>query len=414
MDIVEKCRTKISDATDGKDALQYATYTIKQGPYTNKTILAFMGTDIQLSGTNIEQVFAALWSTPMGSEMIRTMASEAEVVANRLQPDFITGHSLGGLVAEMVCSMTGIKGASFGAIGAFDPFSRLDEGLAFLDELASRTNITESIESLTEDYRSTLLSFGYDIDDIAKYISNVDVGNYLTRAYEYNGFMNSTLHDGVEFEVVMNVHDVPARGLSSMDGSACSHIASSCDLRWTWFGGGTFYEHTLGHSSADYGFNVISKWTRGYDKKNVNEDFDKIFLPGVKKNVACDFCDRNEYCESNSCNLDLEQCSADGGKLPTLCPSNSVSSNARSDCEDSGDCSSNRCEFHSNPVWAALGYGQCYDRLGATAWCNEHSDCSSNYCNTFFTCANKKYNGARCLVNGDCHSNNCNWWFKCK
>ena len=116
----------------------------------------------------------------------------------------------------------------------------------------------------------------------------------------------------------------------------------------------------------------------------------------------------------NSCNLDLEQCSADGGKLPTLCPSNSVSSNARSDCEDSGDCSSNRCEFHSNPVWAALGYGQCYDRLGATAWCNEHSDCSSNYCNTFFTCANKKYNGARCLVNGDCHSNNCNWWFKCK
>ena len=47
--------------------------------------------------------------------------------------------------------------------------------------------------------------------------------------------------------------------------------------------------------------------------KKINEDFDEIFMPGVKKNVACDFCDRNEYCKSNSCNLDLEQCSADGG-----------------------------------------------------------------------------------------------------
>jgi len=407
LDVVEQCVVMMNDSIDGKDALQYATYTIKQGPYANKTILSFMGTDF----SNVEQLYADIWSTPFASDMMTTMATEAADVANRLQPDFVTGHSLGGIIAEMVCSMTGFKGASFGAIGAFDPFSRVDE--AIVDGMTS--GITGSaVEVMTETFRLTLSGFGYDFDDIEEYVSNLgDIGNYLTQ-YSYRGLINATLHDGVEFEVVMNVHDIPARTIASIDGSACSHIARSCDLRWTWFGGGTFYEHTLGHSSTQYALNSISKWTRGYDNNNVAEDFDKIFLPDVTKNVACDFCDRNEYCESNSCNLDLEQCNADGGKLPTYCPSNSVSKDTtRSDCEDNGDCEDNRCEFHSNPVWAALGYGQCYDRLGATAWCNEHSDCSSNYCNTFFTCANKKYNGARCLVDGDCHSNNCNWWFKC-
>merc|ERR1712194_403671 len=110
---------------DGKDALQYATYTINQGQYQGQTILAFMGTVF----SNIEQVVADIWSTPMSTDLMKNMANEAKDVAERLNPDFITGHSLGGIIAEMVCSMTGIKGASFGAIGAFDPFTKLDEVL---------------------------------------------------------------------------------------------------------------------------------------------------------------------------------------------------------------------------------------------------------------------------------------------
>ena len=386
--IVKECQTKIRDATDGKDALQYATYTIKQGPYANKRILSFMGTDTSnVEQSNVEQLYAALWSTPMASNMMRTMATEAADVANRLQPDFVTGHSLGGTIAEMVCSMTGFKGASFGAIGAFDPFSRVDE--AFADGSAVET--------------SKLSIFGYDLDDIAKYVSD-HIGNYMI---SYKGLIQETLHDGVEFEVVMNVHDIPARTIASMDGATCSHIARSCDLRWTWFGGEPNDKHNYGHSSTQYALNSISKWTRGYDNDNVNEDFDKIFLPDVTKNVACDFCDRNEYCESNSCNLDLEQCNADGGKLPTLCPSNSGNSDAHSACLEDDDCLSGRCDW---PVWESSEERKCYDKLSANFWCNQHNDCSSNYCNTFFACANKQDSGKSCIVNGDCHSNSCSWF----
>ena len=39
-----ECERVFAEATDGRDALQWATYQIQQGPYQGKTILSFMGT----------------------------------------------------------------------------------------------------------------------------------------------------------------------------------------------------------------------------------------------------------------------------------------------------------------------------------------------------------------------------------
>jgi len=384
---------------DGKDALQYATYTINQGQYQGQTILAFMGTVF----SNIEQVVADIWSTPMSTDLMKNMANEAKDVAERLNPDFITGHSLGGIIAEMVCSMTGIKGASFGAIGAFDPFTKLDEVL--VDAAGLAIGMTG--------YATSLSVMGYDEDDIEEHISNLNVGEFLIRT-RYNGLILDTQHDDVEFEVVMNVHDILARTIASIDGSACSHIASSCDLRWLWFGGGNVgTEKTLGHSSTHYVLNTNSKWTRGYEEKSqATIDYTKIFLPGVTKNTICDFCDRNEYCESGSCDLDKEKCLASNGKFPTKCPDDSATPGEHSPCDWGSECSSGRCEIHPSG-WAVLGYGLCYDGNENSDWCNEDTDCASGYCTLTFGCARKKNIGESCVENDDCNSNNCNWWFQC-
>jgi len=107
---------------DGKDALQWSTYTIMQGAHKGEKVLAFQGTD----PNNLEQILADIWSVPLATDMMRNMRKEAVAVAKEQNPHFITAHSLGGILVELVCSETGIPGASFAALGAFDPFSLMD------------------------------------------------------------------------------------------------------------------------------------------------------------------------------------------------------------------------------------------------------------------------------------------------
>jgi putative lipase involved disintegration of autophagic bodies len=51
------------------------------------------------------------------------MKAEAVEIVEAEKPDYITGHSLGGIIAKLVCTETGIPGASFASLGAIDPFS---------------------------------------------------------------------------------------------------------------------------------------------------------------------------------------------------------------------------------------------------------------------------------------------------
>ena len=115
---------------------------------------------------------------------MRNMRDEAVAIANAETPGCITGHILGGILAELVCSETGIPGASFAALGAFDPYSQADQ----------------------------------------------ELGNT-----SYNGLVENNMHQNTAFEVVLNTYDI-ASAIASIDGSACSHITSSYYVRWLWFG----------------------------------------------------------------------------------------------------------------------------------------------------------------------------------
>ena len=52
-----------------------------------------------------------------GWKKLRKVMDAVLLVAERLRPDYITGHSLGGTIAETVASFTGIPGMSFNAPG---------------------------------------------------------------------------------------------------------------------------------------------------------------------------------------------------------------------------------------------------------------------------------------------------------
>ena len=359
-DVVENCADMISDASDGRGALQWATYTIEQGEHEGKTILAYMGTDF---AGNFEQVLTDIWSVPTANYMMRNMADEAVEIAMGLDPvpDFITGHSLGGIIAEMVCSETGIPGASFAALGAFDPFSALDE-------LAIDALVTPEITlEVLERYGAALEALGYADEDIEDLIENFDeneLRSALVRA-EYNGLLLNTRHSGVKFEVVLNNNDIFARPIGSLDGSECSHIARSCDIRWLWFSALYLnFETMLGHSGRHYIYNVNSFYTRGWDSYSDAEvDYSKIFLPGVQKNLDCDWCDKGAICESGYCNDLRKQCYGEGGKFPTFCPEDSAyRSGEQSQCLSDDECQSGRCDAHYNPLYA-LSQQLCYDQL---------------------------------------------------
>ena len=388
----DRCEEMLSIADefffDGKDALQWSTYTINQGKHRGETILAIMGTD---PANNVEQVITDLWSVPMATDMMRNMANEAREIALAQNATYITGHSLGGIIAEMVCSMTGIPGASFGAIGAFDPYSKRDEQAIDLI-----VNNEDGVQQLLDNMADELSALGFPVEDIVEFLDSYDGEDLKDEliSLEYNGLIDTTYHDGVKFEVVLNTYDALARLIASADGSACSHIAQSCDVRWTWFGSDQgndwsyFSEHTLGHSSAHYAYNTNSNWTRGYeDEATATIDRTKIFLPGVEKNLPCGFCDGGDYCESGICNSHYLMCEEQGGGIPTFCPATKDGEGSmRADCRGDNDCHSRRCEFHSNPFWAALFYYQCYDKLPNNSRCNENSDCQSGYCSWLWRC----------------------------
>jgi len=78
----------------------------------------------------------------------------------------------------------------------------------------------------------------------------------------------------------MNTYDMIAQPFSSVDGAACSHISSSCDVRWTWFPASL---STIGgHSSVYYAFKATSEFTIGWDElADVTRNNELIFLPGV-------------------------------------------------------------------------------------------------------------------------------------
>merc|ERR1712194_232761 len=115
------------------------------------------------------------------------------------------------------------------------------------------------------------------------------MGRTMLIVAEYNGLIQNTAHNGVKFEVVKNTYDYVARSIGSIDGSQCSHIASSCDVRKLWFEGSV--ATTGGHAGWGYQSYSSAYYTRGWqDKLEAEVDWEKLFLPDVKKNVVCDFC----------------------------------------------------------------------------------------------------------------------------
>ena len=324
---------------DGKNAIQWATYTILQGEHKDKKILSYMGTDF----SNFEQVVADIFSVPFATDLMRNMRDEAVAIANAESPDYITGHSLGGILAELVCSETGIPGASFAALGAFDPYSQADQ----------------------------------------------ELGNT-----SYNGLVENNMHQNTAFEVVMNTYDI-ASAIASIDGSACSHITSSCNVRWLWFGDSIYeaYSSTAGRSSVYYSLMAATEFTRGWESyEEATIDPTLTLLPGVQGNQAYDCCFVPAMCDSGRCGDEWLGCYGSGG-MPTTCPAESYAMSAGADraskrgyCYSGSDCESTRCEFSSKPSLFLYNIGECWDQKGFNAWCNEDSDCISGNCSWAWVC----------------------------
>ena len=365
-----ECQRVFAEVTDGRDALQWATYTIRQGPYQGKTILSFMGTD----PSNAEQLVADLWSVPLANGMMRNMTDDAVQIAQQVIEEvegkenlFITGHSLGGIVAELTCSELGIQGASFGAIGAFDPYSLADAAIvdSIMDQIESNGDAEiDAINGYIDDIRTMFNSLGYSEEDINFEIQNISVET-LRRSLislEYNGLIQNTAHAGVKFEVVKNEYDYIARTIGSLDGSQCSHIASSCEVRKLWFEASA--STTMGHDSSSYAQTTNAFFSRGWQPEaEAIVRWDKLFLPGVHKNALCDIClgGRDEWCDSGSCSEG--QCKV-GDKLPTFCPARSILPEQRPACPNGNeDCVSDRCELDGSSR-------VCYDKLAPGVVCS--------------------------------------------
>ena len=128
---VEQHRVTESPGTTSSSKVQYSLYKIiAPGPFKNKRILAFRGTytpatilqDLDLFDP--DQVLSRFMPGLFGEfdrddgwNKIRDIIEIAQYAANTLQPDFVTGHSLGGLLAEVVSSHNKIPGVAFNAPG---------------------------------------------------------------------------------------------------------------------------------------------------------------------------------------------------------------------------------------------------------------------------------------------------------
>lgn len=112
----------------------------------------------------------------------------AEFVMNR-KPTYICGHSLGGLLAECVCSLTGRPGAAFGPPGPYTP------------------NMFQNL-------------------------------------------VTGVKHVGVPFKVVVNEFDMIARAMGRISGWEGSHIVKRSRIKWLKFGKGEGFRAR--HSIARY------------------------------------------------------------------------------------------------------------------------------------------------------------------
>ena len=123
---------RVEENNDTNNVLQYALYTItKQGQHKGKTILAFRGTaskrtiqqnlDLvdpeQILAHVMPEMFDGLEKVEDGWEKVRDAMDAARKATETLNPDYITGHSLGGVMAEVVSSYTRIPGFSFNCPG---------------------------------------------------------------------------------------------------------------------------------------------------------------------------------------------------------------------------------------------------------------------------------------------------------
>ena len=108
---------KHTHAWDG--TLRWVLYTARSGHGlpAGATILAFMGTDFDDTFRAREAQMAQDAAIPLGGEAIIRARDAAVRAVKEAKPDYVTGHSLGGLLAECAASYTGSSGASFGAPG---------------------------------------------------------------------------------------------------------------------------------------------------------------------------------------------------------------------------------------------------------------------------------------------------------
>ena len=118
-----KCLDKVlqnSEEENKSNILQYGLYEISEGKHKGKKVLAYRGTEIKdehaRNVTLLQDLSLAFPGGVLG-DVIKFTIKTAVNIAQICKPDFICGHSLGGLIAECVCGETGIPGASFNAPG---------------------------------------------------------------------------------------------------------------------------------------------------------------------------------------------------------------------------------------------------------------------------------------------------------
>ncbi|KAG2424126.1 hypothetical protein HXX76_014800 [Chlamydomonas incerta] len=90
-----------------------AVYKVKAGRHAGATILAFEGTNSYTHG--IQDLIGVAFAR------FGPIARVACDIYNSVRPTYVTGHSLGGCIAEVVCSRSGCGGASFNAPGPWSP-----------------------------------------------------------------------------------------------------------------------------------------------------------------------------------------------------------------------------------------------------------------------------------------------------
>ena len=121
---------RVREKLGSKNKIQYSVYEIIEGPFEGKIILAIRGTksvrsiyhDINLIDS--EQILQHYMPAIFGKmdphdgwDIIREIIKIVRDVAEQIKPDFLTGHSLGGLLCEVVSSYTRIPGISFNCPG---------------------------------------------------------------------------------------------------------------------------------------------------------------------------------------------------------------------------------------------------------------------------------------------------------